>query len=294
MSPDVVIDGHVHLFRAASTEYPREVSATFPAEREATVDGLLTAMDLAGVDKAVVIPLTEDDRSLRESLEAARGRLAGLGVHDHLEPTTVDQLRRRVAASGLQGLRMFGLGSESALSGLDDPEGLPVFPLLRAMADDGLRLSFYPTAADLPALAAVLGALPDLQVLLNHQGFCHEGAGLDEQDAGDLRAEVPPPYVDSVLALARYPNCHLMFSGHYAYSSSGYPYLDLKDLVARSHAAFGPDRLIWGSDYPLVVDEPGYPETLRVIDRLLDGIDSIARAKILGGNAARLYRFDQA
>ena len=77
----------------------------------------------------------------------------------------------------------------------------------------------------------------------------------------------------------RYPNCHLMFSGHYAYSSWGFPYLDLKDLVWRGYRAFGPDRVLWGSDYPLVVDDPGYPETLSSIDYLLDGIDSTARAK---------------
>jgi predicted TIM-barrel fold metal-dependent hydrolase len=160
------------------------------------------------------------------------------------------------------------------------------------MADDGLRLSFYPTAADLPALVTVLEALPDLQVLLNHQGFCHEGAGLEEQDSGDLAPPIPPPYFDSVLALARYANCHLMLSGHYAYSTAGYPYLDLGDMATRSLAAFGPDRLLWGSDYPLVADDPGYAETLSVIDHLLD-VDSDARARIRGGNAVRLFDFDR-
>jgi L-fuconolactonase len=290
MSSDPVIDGHVHLFRAASSEYPREVSETFPAEREATARGLLTAMDRAGVDRAVIIPLTKDDRYLRESLTSHRDRLAGLGVHDDLAPGSIDELRSRVASSGLQGLRLFELGSDDAADP-GDPESLALFPLLRAMADDGLRLSFYAKAVDLGALAAVLGALPGLQVLLNHQGFCHEGAGLEEQDGDDSRPEIPPPYLDSVLALARFPNCHLMFSGHYAYSSAGYPYLDLKDLVLRSYEAFGPDRLLWGSDYPLVVDEPGYLETMRVVDHLLDHIDSAARARILGGNAARLFSF---
>jgi L-fuconolactonase len=289
--PDVIVDGHVHLFRAASEEYPREISRTFPAEREAMAPGLLVEMDRAGVDRAVVIPLTEDDRYLREALDSARDRLVGLGVHDDHAPVTIDQLRRRVAASGLQGLRMFGLGSARAGGDVDDPEALTMLPLLRAMADDGLILSFYPTVADLPALASVLRALPGLQVLLNHQGFCHEGAGLDEQDDGDLTTAIPPSYYGAVLDLARFPNCHLMFSGHYAYSSSGYPYLDLKDLVGRSCAAFGPERLVWGSDYPLVADDPGYGETLSTIDHLLDGIDPHDRARILGGNAARLYRF---
>ena len=191
---------------------------TFPADREATVVSLLIAMDFAGVERAVVIPLTEDDRYVREALGAARGRLAGLGVHDPLVRTTVDQLRvghvERLPGPSHVRARSRAPGIRPR----DHPETLPVFPLLRAMAEDGLRLSMYPTAPDLPALAAVLGALPSLQVLLNHQGFCHEGAGLDEQDAGDLRTEEPPPYFDAVLALARYQNCHLMFSGHYAYS----------------------------------------------------------------------------
>ena len=49
------IDAHLHVFARASTEYPREVKDSMPAEREAPVEDLLTRMAEYDIDKAVLV-----------------------------------------------------------------------------------------------------------------------------------------------------------------------------------------------------------------------------------------------
>jgi len=59
----------------------------------------------------------------------------------------------------------------------------------------------------------------------------------------------------------------------------------LRDLI-------GVDSMMWGSDYPH--SESTFPRSREILDRLLADVPADERAKIVGGNAARLYRFDVA
>jgi L-fuconolactonase len=83
----------------------------------------------------------------------------------------------------------------------------------------------------------------------------------------------------------------VLFSGHYAFSADRYPYHDLQDVVDRIYNAFGADRMMVASDWPWIREEPGYEETLSVIDHLLPEITSRERDMIRGGTAMSLFDF---
>jgi L-fuconolactonase len=82
-----------------------------------------------------------------------------------------------------------------------------------------------------------------------------------------------------------------MFSGEYAFSREDFPYLDVADVVRAIYGAYGADRMLWASDYPWIKQQPGYEPQLRLVDHYLPDIRPQERSAIMGGAAARLFRF---
>jgi L-fuconolactonase len=281
-----VVDGHLHVFRAASARYPRDVHPLFPAEREATVDDLLARMEAAGVERAVLVPLSPHDGYVRECLERHPGRFAAIGIQDP-SSLSVEEFRRRVETAGLQGLRLFSLGDAE----VGDVEALPSFPLLAALADGGHKLWFYSTPDQLALLERVLERLPHLAVVLNHLGFCPGlgPMGVDEWGRPRFELDLPASTLPRVLSLRRFRGVHVMFSGEYAFSQERYPYDDLTGTVRAVYDAYGADRMLRASDFPWIVDEPGYAETLALVDHFLPDLGEDERAAIRGGTATRLF-----
>ncbi len=282
-----IIDAHLHVFLQPSSRYPRDVGDLYPADMEAPVERLLEVMEANGVERAVLVPLSPHDEYLRDCLRRFPRRFAGIGVHDPAAPDPVAALQRRVDRTGIQGLRVDWLGTP----GTGAAEALEAFPLLAALADAGLKLWLYAPPDQLNLLGGVLKALPALQVVLNHLGFCPRGYRIDEHGRPRIPTELPPPTLPTVLALARFPNVHVTVSGQYAFSREPYPYHDLEPVVADVYRAYGARRLLWASDFPWILREPGYAKQLSLVDRLLPNLTSGERAAILGGNAAWLLQW---
>ena len=64
----------------------------------------------------------------------------------------------------------------------------------------------------------------------------------------------------------------------------------LRPYVEHLLEHFGPDRLIFGSDWPVVTLRAGYAEWLAAVEALLAGLEREARARIMGLNAVEWYR----
>jgi predicted TIM-barrel fold metal-dependent hydrolase len=201
----------------------------------------------------------------------------------------VANLRRRVEKMGIQGLRLFSLGDPEA-----DPESEPIFPVLAAMAELGVKLWFYGEEAQVRLLDRILDLLPELVVVINHLGFCPsiwDEMRVDEHGRPRFEVALPPDSLATVEGLSRHPNVYVHMSGQYAFSQVPYPYEDLIGVTERIHRAFGAGRMMWASDYPWIAVETGYGDTLALVDHQLPGITADERAAIRGGTAARLFRF---
>lgn len=287
-----VVDGHLHLFRAVDDAYPRTVYPTMAeADREERADKLLAAMAAAGVDHAIVVPLSRHDDYLRDVLRDHPSRFAGVGVYDLEVPDGVDGVTTRLESCDLQGLRFFGIGATPE----SRAEDLDVFPVLEFMAERGLVMWFYGDDVQVRALDLVLRRLPGLRVVMNHLGFLpdiHSEMLIDEHLRPHFEVDLPPVGLPLVEALARdHANVHVHFSGHYAFSKLGFPYADLTEVGARLLAAFGADRMMVASDWPWIEREPGYGNVLSVIDRHLPNLTTAERDMVRGGTALKLFRF---
>lgn len=286
------VDAHLHLFRAKSNEYPRPIfEGMTPPERDEPAELLLEAMDGAGVDRAVVVALSTEDRYLGEVLESHPGVFAGVAVHDFEVDNPVDSLRRRVETIGIQGLRLYGLNAAAG----SEPESIEAFPLLEAMRDLNIKGWFYGPPDQVRILDECLELLPGLNIVFNHLAFLPDMEAelrIDEHGRPRFDLDLPPKGLELVEQVAaKHPTVHVLFSGHYAFSSDGYPYRDLQEVVNRIYNAFGADRMMMASDWPWIREEPGYEETLSVIDLLLADISPQERDMIRGGTATRLFDF---
>ena len=286
-----VVDGHLHLFKALSDEYPRAIfDIMAPPERSETPSRLLEAMDAAGVDRAIFCALSPHDRFLAEVLDQYPGKFAGVAVHDFEDRDPLSTLRGRIDA-GIEGVRFYGLEGEPG----SDPESLAAFPVLAAMRDADMKAWFYGPADQVALLDGCLDLLPGLKVVLNHLGFLpnmHLELRVDADRRPQFDMPLPPPGLEVVEALAaKHPSVHVHFSGHYAFSGAPYPYRNLQETTDRIYAAFGAERMLLASDWPWIRENPGYPEILGVVDQLLGGISSAERDMIRGGTAMSLFNF---
>jgi predicted TIM-barrel fold metal-dependent hydrolase len=281
----VIIDAHAHVFLSAAEDPERTVDELAPVEREAPVDLLERQMRDASVDGAVLVPLGPEDGYVSRVAGSDRGRFANIASEAPGEDDP-GRVAERLDTGGFSGLRMFGLPGDFA----DRPGWLGV---LERLADDGRVLWLYPRAEHLPTVAAVAERIPELRIVLNHTGFTQAGIGRDEYGRPRIDGPMPQPHEAQVLALSRHPNVSVVLSGAYGFSRLEYPYPDVAEVVRRTADAFGIERLMWGSDFPWIVDHPGYRACLQLIDHHLPGLSPAERAAVLGDNIRRLLQWGQ-
>lgn len=286
MSTRAIVDGHLHVFRALTSEYPRAVDDLAPPELEVTVEDYERVMDEHGVEHAVLVPLSPHDEYLREVLSSRGDRFAGIVVHDPEDTDPLKHYLERTRDINVQGLRLFSFGTTAAAA----PEELSLFPVLEEMSRRRDKLWYYCTERELPLLSALLEILPDLRVVFNHIGISPENIEADDEGRPHVDSPLPPPALDRVCAIAEtHSNTYVMWSGQYAITREAYPF---QDLISSSRAlfnAFGSSRMMWASDFPWIRANPGYGRLTKLVDAHFPDIADEDRRNIMGDTARRLF-----
>jgi len=271
-----VIDTHVHVIAEDLAAYPlrpMSLSGAWYREAPCSAEGLLAAMDASGVARAILVqPLgaySYDNRYAADSARRHPDRFVGVCCVDPFGEDPVGQLERWVCEPGMRGVRLFAL-SRDASCWLDDPRS---FPLWERAAKLDARIVVTILDHQIPALRAVLRLFPEIPVALDHCGF-------------PSLVREPWPEAAPLFALAEHPNLYLKVSTHVldAARREGDP----RRFVAALAERFGPERLMWGSDFCQTHDRP-YAELVaqgRDAFALLSAED---RAWCLGRTAAKLW-----
>jgi len=98
------------------------------------------------------------------------------------------------------------------------------------------------------------------------------------------------PWQEQIRDLAKSPNVSCKVSGLVTEAKlTGWTEKDLRPYLDVVFEAFGEDRLLFGSDWPVCLLAASYEQVVRIVDNYLTGCPQTARQKILGGNAAKLY-----
>jgi predicted TIM-barrel fold metal-dependent hydrolase len=274
------IDSHCHAWR----RWPYQPAVPDPAGR-GLVEQLLFEMDAAGVERAAVvcarIPHNPDNNDyVAECVARYPGRLHQLA---DVDCSWTDTYHTPGAAARLaQAADRYPLaGFTHYVRGDDDGEWF--------LSEDGL--AFF-RVAEQRRLLASLALPPRLQPVLRQVAERFPSVPFLVHHMGGPKAVEPPPYpvFKQILASAAVANILVKLSGfHYAAPVAWeYPYSDCAWLVRGLYEHFGPDRLCWGSDYPVVRRAMTYRQALEAVRVHCPFLPQEHKDRILGGTMQTL------
>ena len=149
---------------------------------------------------------------------------------------------------------------------------------LRKIGKAGLPFEICMFARQHPITISLLKACPDQQFVLDHFGNPDVAAGAFE------------PWELTMRQLALFPNLAVKMSGIAVNCASGKATLDtIRPYAERMIELFGPSRIVWGSDWPVVNLACGLPDWIEISRALLSPLTSGERQAIAQDNAMRIY-----
>jgi L-fuconolactonase len=163
-----------------------------------------------------------------------------------------------------------------------EPDDFPKQPALiegaRSAGERGLVVDLVLFARSLPAIIALVEACPGTQFVLDHLGKPAIREGRRE------------PWAAQLQELASWPNVVCKLSGLSTEAErAGWTTADLRPYVEHALESFGPERLLFGTDWPVVNLAGGARRWVAAVHELLAELDEPTRTAILGGNACRVY-----
>lgn len=276
-----VVDAHHHVWDLSVRDQDWITGeALAPLRRDFTLADLEPEARAAGVSATVLVQTVTDAAETPELLALAAGSALVAGVvgwSDLTAPGIADTLAALRELPG--GDRLAGLRHQ--VQGEPDPDWLTRPDVLRglaAVADAGLVYDLVVLPHQLPAAVRAAAALPGLVFVLDH-------AGKPPVATGRTR-----PWADDLRALAALPNTVCKLSGLVTEAD---PHTwtpeDLRPYAETAVDAFGPDRLMFGSDWPVCRLAATYTEVLDTARALLSGLADHERAAVLATTAERVY-----
>jgi L-fuconolactonase len=275
-----VVDAHHHLWDLGVRDQEWITGPELePIRRSFDVDDLYPLAEAAGVTATIVVQTVTVAEETPEllALAAEHPLLAGVvGWTDLTSPGVAGALDRLRGLPG--GERLVGIRHQ--VQGEPDPEWLlrpEVLRGLRAVAAAGLVYDLLVLPHQLPAAARAAALVPELLFVLDHAGKPPiAGGALD-------------PWEPNLRSLADRPNTVCKLSGLVTEAAPGAPPSDFEPYAHVILDAFGPGRIMFGSDWPVCLPATGYPEVLQLAVRLTAGLDEAERAAVFAGTAERVY-----
>jgi L-fucono-1,5-lactonase len=276
------VDAHHHLWDPRARDYPWMASPAFdPIRRPYGLADLRARTAAAGVARTVLVQTVPDEAETEEFLGLASssgGLVAGVvGWVGLADPGVAGSLARLRAMPGGEHL----VGVRHQVQDEPDPDWLSrpaVRRGLRAVAEAGLVYDLLVLVPQLPAALAAVRDLPDGRFVLDHAAKPAIAAGTTE------------PWAGALAELARLPNVTCKLSG--LVTEAAWEDWDAKRIRPYADhvlASFGPDRVMFGSDWPICELAASYTEVRALADQLLEGLSPAERQTVLQGTATRVY-----
>jgi predicted TIM-barrel fold metal-dependent hydrolase len=274
----VIVDSHTHAW----ARWPYEPEVPDEATK-GSVEHLIHEMDQNGVAEAVIVSARIEKNPDNNAYGAAAVRRYPTRLHQFADvdcvwspeyhtPGAVERLRVAADTLPIKGFTHY-VGENDGWFRSD--EGRAFFKL-------AAERKLIASIAMGPAWAADLGAIcaetPDLVVLLHHMG--------------GISSTAPRSDLEAIATLAQHPNVHIKLSGfHYAVGLENgwdYPHPSAMWIAEGLYAAFGPQRLCWGSDFPALSRAMTYKQALEIVRRHCRFLQPGDLEPILGGTLKRL------
>ena len=272
----MIVDSHQHLWRIGQNGHAWPTPDLAPIHRDFAATDLTAEAGAAGVDATVLVQSQPSDLDTDWMLEVAETSPLIQGVvgwADLEAPGAPQRLAELARRPKLRGIRPM-------LQGLSDDHWIlrdTVRPALEALLKHGLRFDALVFTRHLTAIDTVAKTFPDLPIVIDH-------CAKPPLASGSLTA-----WRDAIARVADNANVTCKLSGLFTEMRADQPLGDATAVADHVLSIFGPDRLMWGSDWPVVLLRKPYGTWLDWTKAWLDGKTADVRTNILGNNARRVY-----
>ncbi|MGZ6799083.1 MAG: amidohydrolase family protein [Mycobacteriaceae bacterium] len=273
-----IIDAQVHVYEP---NHPgRPWTGRLPGPDSMTGDQMISAMDSAGVDKALIVSswaFYDGDASYAAEVFRAHSERFRIiaPVNPYLDGA-VEAVTAWGETPGSVGIRLM----PTVIDGFD-PADPRVRAVVRAAEAEGFPICVY-CPGRLDFLRDLASLYPDTRFVLDHLGLAQPFA------------PPPPPEpfaeIGTVLDLARFDNVFVKVSGAATLSHRPFPFDDLWEPLQRYFDAFGIQRCLWGTDWTRAVELVSYPDAVTAFKEHLP-LSSHEKAELMGGVLAKLFRW---
>jgi L-fuconolactonase len=283
------VDAHQHFWQIARGDYAwlrADDPGVAPLVRDFMPDALAPLLRAHGVTRTVLVQATETvaETEFMLALAASHASVAGVvGWVDLARPDAVATLERLATNDRLKGVRPM-------LQDLPADDWIVVAPrpeAVRTLQRLGLRFDALVKPRQLEPLARFARAWPGLPVVIDHAAKPPLASAWNDAAMQAWRREMA--------ALAALPHVACKISGLLtelspADRTSRAQSIDcLRPVIDALLGWFGPGRLMWGSDWPVLTLAGGYDDWVAVSDALLGPLSADERAQVLHGTARRFY-----
>ncbi len=274
----MIIDAHFHCWRLARGDYDWLTPALGPIHRDVAVEDWQHVSWPMGVQGGVLVqaaPTEAETDFLLEQANAHSDVLGVVGWIDWLAADATTRIERLVRTQPkLKGLRPM-------LQDIADPEWMlqpALAPVFEAMAAHSLVFDALIKPLHLPRLLTLCARHPTLAVVIDH------GA------KPDIAGGAWQPWADATRRLAGETSALCKLSGLLNEAGPRPPRAAAQRWAAHLLATFGPQRVLWGSDWPVLELAASYHDWWDDTQALLAPLASAERRAVLGTNAQRFYR----
>jgi predicted TIM-barrel fold metal-dependent hydrolase len=273
-----IVDTHLHLVYKSRFAYPW-LAAAPPLDRDWKAEDYFAEAGPLGIEAALhmEVDVAEPD------MEAETRFVAGLhprivGAIAPARPESPDfpaYLERLRSIHGLKGIRRILHTSPDELS-----QSAPFVANMQLLGKAALPFDLCVLARQLPVGRELVAKCPDTQFVLDHCGV------------PDVAGKALDPWRADIKRLAELPNVAAKISGIAAYAKPDWTVADLRPFVEHVIDSFGWDRVVWGSDFPVVTLTGNLTRWVVAIRDIVSGASTDEQAKLFHVNAERIYKLE--
>jgi L-fuconolactonase len=282
--PALIVDAHHHFWDPARADYPFLTDELAAIRRRFGPEDLAPLAAQAGIDRTIVVQTRSSLEETREFLATAAGdALIGgvVGWVDLTDPAVDDVIAALLEGTG--GSRLVGIRhqvhDEPDADWLIRPE---VDRGIAAVGAAGLVYDLLVRPRELPAALATVRAHPDVTFVMDHLA------------KPPIRAGDTEPWRSLLRPFGDLDNVACKVSGLVTESDWGaWRPADLQPFVDAAIEIFGPDRLMFGSDWPVCLLAATYQKVLDTARTLTAQLSAAECDQVFGGTARRVYALDR-
>lgn len=272
-----VVDTHAHIYHPDESIYPMIDNPSRPPEGTGTIAHLRENAAAAGVTRVVLIQTGSaygwDNRLLADTVKENADWMVGVCTLDPASSQSVVELERLRTSYNVRGVRI-----EPTRSDYPQYYHPGSVALWEAAQRLGVVICAHLQPGYLKQLSELLARFPEVPVILDHAAYPKAAEGVDSET------------VHAVVDLARFEKLYVKLTFAVTGSEETYPFTDMHGIVRAILDAYGPERCVWGSDFPCEhwLKKATYTEHLDLFRQDL-GLSDAEQSDILSATATGLW-----